>query len=73
MACSLPIICNKDLNERYEKGNGFGISPGNIDELTEKLNFFIKNRIKTKEMGELSKKVVDKNLNWHIIAEKFLE
>ena len=73
MACSLPIICNKDLNERYEKGNGFGVNPGNIEELAEKLDFFIQNSLKTAQMGDLSKRVVIENLSWRIIAEKFLE
>ena len=73
MACSLPIICNKDLNERYENGNGFGVNPGNIEELAEKINFFIQNPSKTEKMGESSKKVVLDNLSWRIIAEKFLK
>ncbi len=73
MACSLPIICNKDLVERYEAGNGFGITAGNVKELSEKLDFFIKNPLKTRQMGHLSKKVVDNKLSWRVIAKKVLE
>ncbi len=73
MACSLPIICNKSLVERYENGNGFGVNPGDIDELAGRLEFFINNQSETKKMGELSKKVVTEKLSWKVIAKKFLE
>lgn len=73
MACSLPIICNKALIERYEHGNGFGVNPGEIDELTLRLEFFINNQTAAKKMGELSKKVVTEKLSWKVIAKKFLE
>jgi glycosyltransferase involved in cell wall biosynthesis len=73
MACALPIICNKDLNERYENGNGFGVNPWNIEELAEKIDFFIKNDLETIKMGNLSRKIVVENLSWNVIAKKFLE
>lgn len=73
MACSLPIICNKELTERYEKGNGFGVTAGDIKELIEKMDFFVQNRMNAEKMGELSRKIVKETLSWRIIAEKFLK
>lgn len=73
MACSLPIICNKSLVERYEHGNGFGVNPGDINELAERLEYFINNQSQTKKMGELSKKAVTEKLSWKVVAKKFLE
>jgi glycosyltransferase involved in cell wall biosynthesis len=73
MACGLPIICAKFLKERYEAGNGFGVKEWDLDELTEKIQYFIDNPDKTKTMAELSKKVVDERFSWKVIAKKFLE
>lgn len=59
MGCNLPVICtqNSGVNgivKDYE--NGFIIEPSNVEQLKEKITWFIENDNKIKLMGENAKK-----------------
>lgn len=73
MSCSLPVICNKGLTERYEKGNGFGVTPDDIDELAGCLLKLAEDSKLRARMGELSRETVEKELAWEVIARKFTD
>ena len=73
IACGLPIICVKFLKERYETGNGFGVTEGDVAELKNYINFFLENPEKTKEMSKLSLKAAKERFSWKAIAEEFIK
>lgn len=63
MACGLPIICtfNSGLSRFVTSGeNGFIVSPGNVMELKEKMQWFLYHKDKILEMGMKAKISVSK-------------
>lgn len=71
-ACSLPVICTSEIPERYKSGNGFGIEPGNLEQLSSALEKLINNDFLRKEMGMKGRLYVEQHLSWKIISDKFL-
>ena len=58
MACGLPIICtyNAGLSGLVRDGvNGFMVEPGNAEQLTDKMRWFIDHREKIAEMGQAAR------------------
>lgn len=72
MSCSLPVICEQKLKERYQAGNGFGVQPGDVDSLRDKLYLLAGNRALIENMGQKSRRVVEEEFSWNVIARKFL-
>lgn len=59
MSCGLPIICttNSGCNDAViDYVNGFVIEPSNRNQLKEKIDWFINNKEKIKEMGQNARK-----------------
>lgn len=71
-ACKLPIIVCNYLTERISNNNGIGIREGNLDDIKNALEFLISNKEKRIEMGKNGRILVEKELNWQIIAKKFI-
>lgn len=74
-SCSLPLIVANTpmLAERVMKGNGLIFETGSVASLQEKLDLLITNDSYRKQLGRRGKEIVEKELNWNIIAHKFIE
>jgi glycosyltransferase involved in cell wall biosynthesis len=73
MSYGMPIISTivGGIPEMIEDQNsGFLIDPGDLDALYEKMLFFIENRQKIKEMGQVSKKIVAIKFSSDIIKDE---
>jgi len=72
MSCGLPIICIKNLTERYKNNNGLPIEEGNVKELSKALHTLISDKNLRMTMGKNSREFVEKELSWKKIAESFI-
>ncbi|MFN3782358.1 MAG: glycosyltransferase family 4 protein [Spirosomataceae bacterium] len=76
MACSLPVIiserCGCAIDLVKEGENGFVFNPYSVDELAEKMHFFIENTNSLTNMGESSKQIIQ-NFSPKIVASEMLE
>lgn len=76
MAHSLPVISTKvgGIPEMIvEGGSGFLINPGDLENLIQKMEFFINNREKAFEMGNLSKAIVEEKFSSQRIQSQLLK
>lgn len=75
MACGLPVIvsekcgCAIDLVKNGE--NGFRFSPNNIEQLTLILRKFMSNEVDSKQMGELSEKIIQEYSPENVAKEMY--
>jgi glycosyltransferase involved in cell wall biosynthesis len=69
----LPVIGCDYLAERYKNNNGIGVNKESIKELSDAILFLVNNPSLRKEMGRNGRELVEKELSWKIIAQKFLE
>ncbi|MGB9708181.1 MAG: glycosyltransferase family 4 protein [Candidatus Pacearchaeota archaeon] len=75
MACEVPVIAADigGLGESVKKfKGGLTYQPGNVKELRKLIEFLMKNPNKRKELGKKGRAFVEKNLDWKIIAKKYL-
>jgi glycosyltransferase involved in cell wall biosynthesis len=73
---ALPVISTKvgGIPEFLEDGkNGFVIEPGDEDMLTQKLLALLQNPDLTKNMGDLGRKMIEKQLSWDIITNQVID
>jgi len=73
MSCNVPIICCDFLTERYKNENGIPIKEDNIDQLANAIEKLVNYPNKRKEMGKKGRELVEKELSWKAVAERFLE
>ena len=52
---------------------GYLVREGNPEDIIEKINELLENKIKSKEMGERGIEFVKKEFNWEKVAKNFLE
>jgi glycosyltransferase involved in cell wall biosynthesis len=73
-AVGLPVIIPdyEGYEHRVKNNNGFAIKPGDLKELTNKLEVLINDCNLRKEMGKRGIELVEKELNWEIIAKKIV-
>lgn len=74
MAAGLPMLCaNKHaINGYFEEGvSGFSVNPGDLNKITEKIEFFLKEPKRTHRMGENARNLV-KNYTWPSIARRYI-
>jgi len=71
----LPVIIKRTPIEKYKisYNNGFAFKRGNIDELRKYLEILIYDVKLREEMGHKSKLLVERKLNWGVIAAKCLD
>ena len=71
----LPIIIAKSPFTSYltSNNNGLLINSGDCNDLKMKLETLIKNEKLRNEMGYQSRQLIETQLNWSIITEKFLK
>jgi len=72
-SCGLPIIGNINLSERYKNNNGIGVKENDISELAEALLLLINDKEKRVEMGKNGRKLIENELSWRIIGQRFLD
>jgi Glycosyltransferase len=71
MACGMPaIIMNTGGAENIIKGNGFVLNKLTIEILTEKINYFIKNREEIMKMGRRSRDIAE-SFSWENTAKQY--
>lgn len=73
MACGLPIISSKvgGIPEVIKENiNGFLIDPGDVDMLTERIEFLIKNKNIREDMGKNNLAEAISNYDFKIVVEK---
>ena len=71
MACGMPaIIMNTGGAENIIKGNGFVLNKLTIEILTEKINYFIKNREEIMKMGKRSRDIAE-SFSWENTAKQY--
>ena len=76
MTASLPIIATNigGLSTQVKDGwNGFLVEPRNEKQLADKIRYLVENDEIRKEMGENSRKLVEKEFSWEKIAEKYVK
>jgi glycosyltransferase involved in cell wall biosynthesis len=76
MACGCPIIVSDipGCNELVKNGrNGFLVPTGRPDILAEIITSFYKKPCLTREMGYESRKIVEQNYTWDIVAQRVEE
>lgn len=71
----LPIIIPQihGLEHRIKNRNGFSVEPGNVNDLSKKIELLVSNKQLRIEMGKRSRELIEKELSWSVIAKKFLE
>ncbi|TSC96048.1 MAG: group 1 glycosyl transferase [Parcubacteria group bacterium Athens1014_10] len=71
MACAKPVIVSRahDTGVIDNKG-GFSFEPGNINQLAEVMEKFIKNPALIESMGKTAREYVLKNHDWIILAQR---
>ena len=52
---------------------GYLVREGNPEDIIEKINELLENKIKSKEMGKRGIEFVKKEFNWEKVAKNFLE
>ena len=74
MSTGLPVIIPKSkwTSHLLKYNNGLTFSQGNIVELHNCIKFMLINSELRERMGMRSRELVDKELNWKIIAKKYL-
>jgi glycosyltransferase involved in cell wall biosynthesis len=74
MSVGLPIIVKRSPITSFaiSNGNGFSFKPDNVKELNKYLRKLITNCDLRKKMGENSKFLVEKELNWKNIASQYI-
>jgi glycosyltransferase involved in cell wall biosynthesis len=75
MACKLAIVIpdRKTVNHLVSNNNGFLFSPGDLDDLTQKLTKLVSDKIKLNQMRDNSVSAVKKNLNYRAITKKVVD
>ncbi|RKY12510.1 MAG: hypothetical protein DRP65_00965 [Planctomycetota bacterium] len=73
LSCSLPVICVDTVKERCKNQNGIAVREGNMEDLTTAILKLVNNDELRIEMGKRSRQLVEKELSWKIIAQRFLE
>jgi len=71
----LPVIATKvgGIPELMEDGKtGYLVKKGDPDDLIDKLSILLNDKSKAKQMGKEGRKFVEKNFDWKIIAERFV-
>lgn len=75
MASEMPVIAS-DLPPQNifikENENGFHYEPGNIDQLVNKMRYFVENPLEIKRMGRISKRYTEKEWNSENQQNKFV-
>ena len=72
MACGLSIIATDvGHTKRYIGKNSLLVKRGDIDSLADKLIVLLSNYNKSKRLGLISRKIVEKNHTWEIVANKY--
>lgn len=76
MACETPVIGSdigglKDV--LLDKKTGFLVKPGNVSDLTDKINLLVSQRQLAKELGIACRKRVKEHFTWEKIAKQYIE
>jgi len=75
MALGKPVIATSGggTNEIIiNNNNGFLIDPGNVNQLIEKINILIENKVLINEFGKNGKQMVMKKFNLGIITKQYI-
>jgi glycosyltransferase involved in cell wall biosynthesis len=76
MACRMPVISTfvGGIPEMINDGqNGFIINPGNVEQLAEKMEFFIKNPYACLKMGECAINIVNEKFASDVIQNELFD
>jgi glycosyltransferase involved in cell wall biosynthesis len=75
MACGLPLIVADVpiLRDRVSHGNGMTYRPGDVHDLVSKLEELIADPERRRKMGEAGRALIEQELNWTAIAQRFIE
>ncbi len=76
MACGVPVIASDlpGVRSVFQNGReGFLIQPGNVQDLSQKIEFFLDNSEKQKQMGRKAFKLIKEKYDREKIGEKLLD
>lgn len=76
MACGTPVVVSNWPGLRVTIENnksGLMVKPKDVNDLAEKLLFFINNPEKIKEFGEKARKRVEERFDWHVIVHQVIK
>ncbi len=75
MACSRPIIgCDLEpVRERTTDGNGLCYRLGDASDLCSKIDFLVSHPEVRQDMGRVGRQLVQQQLSWRVISERFLD
>jgi glycosyltransferase involved in cell wall biosynthesis len=71
-SCEVAIICCDFLTERYKNNNGIPVKEDDIDDLASAFDNLINNEEERIEMGKRGRELIEREMSWRIIAERFL-
>ncbi len=72
-ACGKPVAASNIAGIKEvvrDNYNGVLFTPGNIDDMVEKINFLLNNPEKAKEMGKNGRKLMEERFSWEKIAHQ---
>lgn len=74
MACKLPFIANHTLGARRKLANDNALlyRRGNAHDLARQIRTLMQDRKRAKAMGARGKELIDRELNWSVIAKQYL-
>jgi len=77
MAWGLPIVCSVcDGTEKHlviDGYNGKFFEDGNLEDLKDKIDFFLSDEARTKQMGKNSEDLIETKINVHTVIKGYLE
>jgi L-malate glycosyltransferase len=76
MACEAPVVVTRKggISLAVKDGkNGLFISPRNVSDIAEKVNYLLQNDEKRRKMGQKAREIAVEKFSWKIIAQKFIE
>lgn len=73
MACGLPIVSSEigGMPELLAFGGGLGYSPGNVEELTERLAWLLEDRERRERLGREARRAAVEHFSWERMVEEF--
>jgi glycosyltransferase involved in cell wall biosynthesis len=71
-SCGLPIIGSDTLKERYKNDNGIPVMKNDIEGLAEALLTLVNDGALRRKMGKNGRDLIEKEMSWRIIAERFI-
>jgi L-malate glycosyltransferase len=76
MACEAPVVVTRKggISLAVKDGkNGLFISPRNVTDIIEKVNYLFQNDEKRRKMGQRAREIAVEKFSWKVIAQKFIQ